>query len=247
MAFLIRIYPLAEMKGQEEAEKNSLCFVFCVHAAHIHTCYARIKWHTLCVSKFQFLWHFARSPSLAHSLSLPSFFPVILSLPDAVFPLSALLKWMNCRFEKYCCCHLALCRTHPHTHSQSWSSFQPDSTQSNPKEGKSHCFLAQRRDFEREKNRRAERNKPKQRLAFISVFGLFFSSFHSSAIPSSTPWFCAQQRTLCVYMCVVGNRTSTFYTSTMIFIYMKLEECTKKRLTFYWKVVPAFSIRRFHM
>lgn len=145
LAFLIRIYPLCRIE-RATGEKGTKSLFHC-SVCVLCSCFARIKWHTLCfkvsifvtfLSLFRQFWSWFFRSFYLHQTHCS--------------PLSVLLNWMNCRFVKYCCCHFALSLTLAHT--QSWNTFQPNSTQSNPME-KSHCFLAQRRDCE--KNRGKER------------------------------------------------------------------------------------------
>lgn len=208
-------------KGNERKGIHSLSlshYMPRTHITHIHLCSNKMA-HTLFQS-FNFC-----DISFSFSFSFVSFirrFSMILSLPDSLFPLSVLLKWMNCRFEKYCCCHFALSLSHSlptNTYTPKVKAhFKPNSTQSNPMDGeKSHCFLALGCDFG--KTRGEDQNKPKQRMAFISVFRVILCfHFILPLCRIAMPWFlCTATHNA---QCVCGWVTAhpTFYTSTMIFI-----------------------------
>lgn len=157
-----------------------------------------------------------RSLSLSFVSFSHRFFSVFYLCQTLLFPLSALLKWMNCRFEKYCCCHFALSKL-------KLISTQFDPIQTEKRKKKSSLFSATTW-FRGKKNREAEWNKPKQRMAFISVFGLFYFFYFIS--PLCRAWIhdfvhsSAHCKHVCVCVCADGNRTSTFYTFTMIFMYV---------------------------
>lgn len=67
------------------------------------------QWHTDCfkLSKFVTFLSLILPLLLFRQLWLWVFFIILSLFSDSLFPLSVLLKWMNCWFQKYGCCHFA--------------------------------------------------------------------------------------------------------------------------------------------